>query len=328
MARRATAARTPQAGPGHGARLPARAAAAGDGRVRRRATASSRRRCRWSSRRRASRATRSTSSSRQDRLLPGRLRRGRRRAARGARGADGRAGLDPGDAQGRRPLPAAGGRSVRRSLARTCSRCRAAGERTLEQRDRTYAMYQAMFADLARRARAEQPDLPPLSPLVPRVLVLAITELVAEEVRAGRTEQPRATCRTISRGSRSGCSPTTPRLSAPSPRATPARHRAIRPAPAGVQLRLGIARELGHLLEGRAADSGARARRRARRRCVATVTARRSLSPQSAQRSSEIERAASSERHAVGVSRRGPARRGSRGRPSAHGPTPWSASGP
>jgi hypothetical protein len=50
-------------------------------------------------------------------------------------------------------------------------------------------MYRAMFADLARRARAEQPDLPPLSPLVPRVLVLAITDLVAEEVRAGHIEQ-------------------------------------------------------------------------------------------------------------------------------------------
>ncbi|HEX4187720.1 MAG TPA: TetR/AcrR family transcriptional regulator [Solirubrobacteraceae bacterium] len=64
-----------------------------------------------------------------------------------------------------------------------------AGERSLEQRERTYAMYRAMFADLARRARAEQPDLPPLSPLVPRVLVLAITDLVAEEVRAGHIEQ-------------------------------------------------------------------------------------------------------------------------------------------
>jgi AcrR family transcriptional regulator len=63
-----------------------------------------------------------------------------------------------------------------------------AGERSLEQRERTYAMYRAMFADLARRARAEQPDLPALSPLVPRVLVHAITDLVAEEVRAGREE--------------------------------------------------------------------------------------------------------------------------------------------
>jgi AcrR family transcriptional regulator len=63
-----------------------------------------------------------------------------------------------------------------------------AGERALEQRERTYAMFRAMFGDLARRARAEQPDLPPLSPLVPRALVLTITEIVAEEVRAGRGE--------------------------------------------------------------------------------------------------------------------------------------------
>jgi AcrR family transcriptional regulator len=65
----------------------------------------------------------------------------------------------------------------------------AAGERAQVQRERTYEMYRAMFADLARRARAEQHDLPPLSPLVPRVLVLSITDLVAEEVRAGRTER-------------------------------------------------------------------------------------------------------------------------------------------
>jgi AcrR family transcriptional regulator len=64
-----------------------------------------------------------------------------------------------------------------------------AGERSLEQRERTYDLYRAMFVDLARRARAEQPGLPPLSPLVPRVLVLAITDLVAEEVRAGRAER-------------------------------------------------------------------------------------------------------------------------------------------
>jgi AcrR family transcriptional regulator len=65
----------------------------------------------------------------------------------------------------------------------------AAGERAAEQRERVYAMFRAMFADLGRRARAEQPDLPALSPIVPRVLVLAITELVAEEVRAGRVER-------------------------------------------------------------------------------------------------------------------------------------------
>jgi hypothetical protein len=46
-----------------------------------------------------------------------------------------------------------------------------------------------MFTELGQRARAEQPELPALSPLVVRVLVLAITEVVAEEVRAGRTAQ-------------------------------------------------------------------------------------------------------------------------------------------
>jgi predicted RNA-binding Zn ribbon-like protein len=66
---------------------------------------------------------------------------------------------------------------------------RTAGERADEQRERTYELFRTMFADLGRRARAEQPELPPLSPLIPRVLVVAITELVAEEVRAGRTER-------------------------------------------------------------------------------------------------------------------------------------------
>ena len=66
---------------------------------------------------------------------------------------------------------------------------RTAGGRADEQRERTYELFRAMFSDLGRRARAEQPELPPLSPLIPRMLVVGITELVAEEVRAGRTEQ-------------------------------------------------------------------------------------------------------------------------------------------
>jgi AcrR family transcriptional regulator len=61
------------------------------------------------------------------------------------------------------------------------------GERAMRQRERHYAAFRAVFADLGRRARAEQPELGPLNDIVPRVLVLAITELVAEEVRAGRT---------------------------------------------------------------------------------------------------------------------------------------------
>jgi AcrR family transcriptional regulator len=63
------------------------------------------------------------------------------------------------------------------------------GDRAVRHRERQYAPFRAMFADLGRRARAEQPELGPLSDLVPRVLVLSITELVAEEVRAGRTSR-------------------------------------------------------------------------------------------------------------------------------------------
>jgi AcrR family transcriptional regulator len=62
-----------------------------------------------------------------------------------------------------------------------------AGARAIAQRDRQYARYREMFEELARRARTEQPGLPPFSPVAARVLVLATTELVAEEVRAGRT---------------------------------------------------------------------------------------------------------------------------------------------
>jgi len=62
----------------------------------------------------------------------------------------------------------------------------AAGRRALEQRDRVYADFAAMFEGLGTRARAEQPVLPPLPALAPRMLVMAITELIAQEVRNGR----------------------------------------------------------------------------------------------------------------------------------------------
>jgi hypothetical protein len=39
---------------------------------------------------------------------------------------------------------------------------------------------------LGERAREEQPELAPLSPLATRLIVAGITEVVAEEVRAGR----------------------------------------------------------------------------------------------------------------------------------------------
>jgi AcrR family transcriptional regulator len=61
------------------------------------------------------------------------------------------------------------------------------GARAMEQRERQYAAFRAMFSALGARARAEQPELGVLDELAPRVLVIVITELVAEEVRAGRT---------------------------------------------------------------------------------------------------------------------------------------------
>jgi AcrR family transcriptional regulator len=64
-----------------------------------------------------------------------------------------------------------------------------AGRRALEQRDRVYGDFAAMFEGLAARARAEQPLIPPLPPLAPRLLVMAITELIAQEVREGRVAQ-------------------------------------------------------------------------------------------------------------------------------------------
>ncbi|MCW2967962.1 MAG: putative transcriptional regulator, TetR family [Solirubrobacteraceae bacterium] len=64
-----------------------------------------------------------------------------------------------------------------------------AGDKAIAQRERAYERFAENFADAARRARAEQPSLSPLPPLVPMLLVRAITEVVAAEVRTGRTER-------------------------------------------------------------------------------------------------------------------------------------------
>lgn len=65
----------------------------------------------------------------------------------------------------------------------------AAGERAIAQRERSYELFAQNFAQAGRRARTEHPSLPPLPALVPMMLVRAITETVAAEVRAGRTER-------------------------------------------------------------------------------------------------------------------------------------------
>jgi AcrR family transcriptional regulator len=61
-----------------------------------------------------------------------------------------------------------------------------AGEPAVAQRARGYERFRAVFEELGRRARTEEPALEPLPEIAPRILVLAITELVAEEVRADR----------------------------------------------------------------------------------------------------------------------------------------------
>jgi AcrR family transcriptional regulator len=63
------------------------------------------------------------------------------------------------------------------------------GPRALEQRRETYERFETVFRVLGHRARDEQPDLPALPAIVPRVLVLAITELIADEVRSGRAAE-------------------------------------------------------------------------------------------------------------------------------------------
>ena len=64
-----------------------------------------------------------------------------------------------------------------------------AGPQAIEQRDRQYARFRALFAQIAAWARLQQPELPPLRPLATRIAVVAVTELIAEEVRAGRTKR-------------------------------------------------------------------------------------------------------------------------------------------
>jgi len=63
------------------------------------------------------------------------------------------------------------------------------GERALRQRESAYARFEELFVRLGARIRREHPDMPALPAFVPRVLVHALLELVAAEVRAGRTAQ-------------------------------------------------------------------------------------------------------------------------------------------
>lgn len=63
------------------------------------------------------------------------------------------------------------------------------GEGAVQQRENAYQVFEALFTRLGARIRREQPGLVPLPAFVPRVLVHALLELVAAEVRAGRTQR-------------------------------------------------------------------------------------------------------------------------------------------
>ena len=65
----------------------------------------------------------------------------------------------------------------------------AAGRRGVEEKERQYERFKVLMRWSADRVRREQPDLPPLSEVALATSVLAPTELIAREVRAGRLER-------------------------------------------------------------------------------------------------------------------------------------------
>lgn len=65
----------------------------------------------------------------------------------------------------------------------------AAGPRALDARDRAFARFADMFGALAAWARLSDPGLPPLAPHNVALLTYGVTELIAQEWRAGRADR-------------------------------------------------------------------------------------------------------------------------------------------
>jgi AcrR family transcriptional regulator len=63
-----------------------------------------------------------------------------------------------------------------------------AGVDAVAERAEVYERFEEMFLGMGARARRENPDLPPVSRLAIGVLVAGMTEVVANEVRAGRID--------------------------------------------------------------------------------------------------------------------------------------------
>lgn len=64
-----------------------------------------------------------------------------------------------------------------------------AGQAAIEQRLRAYLPFERMLVFIAEWARREHPALPPLRARLPHMAIVAITETIAGEVRAGRTQR-------------------------------------------------------------------------------------------------------------------------------------------
>lgn len=78
--------------------------------------------------------------------------------------------------------------SERPEAARACTtEVMAAGEKALEQRERTLASFARLFRAIAERAATEEPGLPSVPDIVPRASILAVLDLATEYVRQGRT---------------------------------------------------------------------------------------------------------------------------------------------
>lgn len=78
--------------------------------------------------------------------------------------------------------------SERPEAARACTiEVMAAGEKALEQRERTLASFARLFRAIAERAASEEPGLPSVPDIVPRASILAVLDLATEYVRQGRT---------------------------------------------------------------------------------------------------------------------------------------------
>jgi len=59
-------------------------------------------------------------------------------------------------------------------------------QKAVRQREKAYRSFEPLCVELAAQARLQNPKLPPLRPSAPQMLVVAMTEFIAAEIRDGR----------------------------------------------------------------------------------------------------------------------------------------------